>query len=129
MADEILKMVVFCHRIPDNKDFTDRVVCIPAERAGLLEAELKKRQASGYLDTVQIGRMYIQKTVSTPYEDEVDKFLAKIDSLREPLPEDRQREDYMRELSQLPTQILKSLLDYYKESSLLFTDDSTDTPA
>lgn len=81
-AREILKAIVFCHRIADDKDIMDKVICIPAQRCKYLEDELRKRAYEGEIDTVQIGRVYIEATVFTPYADEVDKFLSKVDEIR-----------------------------------------------
>src|SRR3954466_4066298 len=78
MAIEILKAVVYCHRVIDNKDFTEKVICIPPGRAKDLEQELINLRNEGVLDIIQLGRVYIQATAFTTYEDEVDKFLNKI---------------------------------------------------
>lgn len=80
MAD-ILKIAVFCHRIKDDKDFSEVIVCVPPSQATVLEEKLRERQASGLLDTVQTGRIYVQATVHTPYVDGIDKFLARIDKV------------------------------------------------
>src|SRR4051812_30681299 len=79
---EILKAIVFCHRIADDKDIMDRVICIPPSQCSYLEDELRKRTNEGEIDTVQIGRIYVEATVFTPYADEVDKFLSKVDEVR-----------------------------------------------
>lgn len=82
MAQEMLKLIVFCHRVADDKDFTEKIICIPPSNADKLEQELLQRKADGELDVVQVGRIYIQSTVRTPYVDETQRFLTKIDTVR-----------------------------------------------
>ena len=84
MIRDILKAIVYCQRAADGKEFTERVICIPADRAKLLEEELNKRLNEGELLIVQIGRVYVQPAVYTTYEDEVDSFLEKIDEVKLP---------------------------------------------
>lgn len=79
---EVLKAVVFCHRVADDKDFTEQVICIPADQAMILEQELLARKEAGELDVVQIGRLYIQEAPFTDYFNEVPDFLEVIDEVR-----------------------------------------------
>lgn len=83
---EILRGVIFCHRIADDKDFTVTVNCIPDTRMKDLEEGLKNRRESGLIDTVHIGRGRFEATMHTPYEDGVDKFFAKIDNIQSNTP-------------------------------------------
>lgn len=78
---EILRAVVFIHRVADDKDIEEVVNCIPDSRMKDLEAGLKNRQQSGELDLVQIGRHRTQATSFTEYYDQVDTFLEKVDSV------------------------------------------------
>lgn len=78
---DLLKVVVLLRRAKDDKDYpVSQIICIPMSSADKLEMELKKRKESGYLDSVQIGRIYVESAPSTMYCDEVDDFLAKIDA-------------------------------------------------
>lgn len=79
---ELLKVIVFCHRIADDRDFTEQIICIPSSNRKIFEAELLKRQDEGEIDTVQTDAIYIQATEFTPYQDETSKFLAKLDQVR-----------------------------------------------
>lgn len=81
---EILRAVVFVHRVADDKDLEEVINCIPDERMKDLEVGLKKRQTSGELDFVQIGRHRTQATAFTDYNDQVDWFLALIDEVKLP---------------------------------------------
>jgi hypothetical protein len=79
---EILRAVIFCHRIADDKDFNDTVNCIPDSRMKYLEAGLLERKAAGEIDTVQIGRHRYQASAFDEYSDEIDRFFAKLDLTR-----------------------------------------------
>ncbi len=79
---EILRAIVFCHRIGDDKDFNELINCIPDSRMKDLETGLLERKKAGEIDTIQIGRQRYQATAFDTYPDEVDKFFVKLDSLR-----------------------------------------------
>lgn len=81
---EILRAVVFVHRVADDKDLEEVINCIPDERMKDLEVGLKQRQTSGELDLVQIGRHRTQATSFTEYNDQIDWFLALIDEVKLP---------------------------------------------
>lgn len=82
MIKDILTVVVYCHRAADGKEFTERLICVPPERAKYLEKELNNRLLTEELLTVQLGRVYIQPTPFTPYLDETDSFLARVDEVK-----------------------------------------------
>lgn len=79
---EILRAVVFLHRVIDDRDFTTTINCIPDDRMKILEDGLKQRQANGEVDTVQIGRHRFEAAARTPYIDQIDKFFELIDSVK-----------------------------------------------
>lgn len=86
---EILRAVVFLHRLADKQDFTTTINCVPDSRMKDLEAGLLERQDAGEITTVQIARHRYDATVFTDYRDQVDQFLAKIDEVRLYGPTDR----------------------------------------
>lgn len=75
---EILCAVIFCHRVEDDKDFTETVNCIPDSQTKVLEEALKKMKADGELDTVQMGCYHKEVHPLSPEFDQVDAFLYKI---------------------------------------------------
>lgn len=76
---EILRAIVFCHRIPDDKDFNELINCVPDSRMKDVEKGLRERSEAGFIDTVQIGRHRQEIHPLDVYEDQVDKFFDKID--------------------------------------------------
>ena len=93
---EILRAVVFLHRIADDKDFLRTVDCIPDSQMQVLEEELKIRQEDGEIETVQVGRMRYQAATLSVYQDGVDKFLETIDEpkLKAQYEQEKYRHDH-----------------------------------
>jgi hypothetical protein len=79
---EILRGVIFLHRVIDDKDFNEVVNCIPDKRMKDLEAGLIERQVAGEIDTVQIARHRKEAHPLSEDVDQVDIFFKKIDSKR-----------------------------------------------
>lgn len=79
---EILRAVVFLHRIADDQDFTETINCVPDSTMKELEAGLLERQTAGEIDMVQIGRHRYDATSFTDYSDQVGDFLARVDEVR-----------------------------------------------
>lgn len=79
---EVLRPIVFLHRVADDKDFNELVLCIPDSRIKVLEAGLIERQNAGQIDTVQIGRHRFEGAPYTEYEDGIDAFFSKVDAVR-----------------------------------------------
>jgi|ERR1700722_16702008 hypothetical protein len=82
---EILQAIVFAHRLADNKDIEETINCVPDARMKDLEKALQERRDNGQLGLVQIGRMRKHAAPFTPYPDQVDDFIAKLDSVLPPL--------------------------------------------
>jgi hypothetical protein len=81
---EILRAVVFLHRVADDKDILQAIDCIPDSQMQVLEEELKKRQDAGEIVTVQIGKGRYQAATLSVYTDGVEKFLSYVDQIQLP---------------------------------------------
>lgn|SRR5208337_1934833 len=79
---EVLRGIIFLHRVADSKDFNEVINCVPDGRMKDLEDGLKERQEEGYISGVQIGRHRTEIHPLSPVCDQVDDFFAKIDTLR-----------------------------------------------
>lgn len=92
---EILRAIVFLHRITDDKDILRTIDCIPDSQMQVLEEELKIRTDAGEIETVQVGRMRYQAATLSMYQDGVDKFLEMIDEPK--LKQQYEQEKYMHD--------------------------------
>jgi hypothetical protein len=79
---EVLRGIIFLHRVADHKDFNEVVNCVPDDRMRDLEQGLIARQNEGEIETIQIGRHRTEIHPLSPVADGVDEFFAKIDSVR-----------------------------------------------
>lgn len=79
---EILRGIIFLHRVSDHKDFNEVVNCIPDPRMKDLEQGLIERQRDGEVEGVQIGRHRKEEHPLSPEADQVDEFFHKIDAVR-----------------------------------------------
>jgi hypothetical protein len=100
---EILRAVVFLHRLADDRDFLRTVDCIPDSQMKVLEEELKIRQDEGEIETVQVGRMRYQAATLSVYQNGVDKFLDMIDEVRLHSSTDRTPESESGEDGSIPS--------------------------
>lgn len=82
MTKETLRAVIFLHRKADDQDFNEVINCVPDSRMNYLERALIERQNAGEIDTVQIGRHRNQAHPLSQDFDQVDIFLARLDSVR-----------------------------------------------